>query len=109
MQYVVSLFNTSCNINITLKKLEIIFNTYKKKLKNNTNGHVNEILFNLLILVPFIKVLKNPKIQMEHSHLVVELNQTQFYFIFFDWAFYNNNIFELLEVCPNLTYYAKNI
>jgi hypothetical protein len=73
-------------------------------LKNNTNGHVNEILSNPLTLVPFIKVLKNPKIRMEHSHMVVELNLTQ---IFFDWALYNNNIFELSKVCPNLVYYAK--
>jgi len=46
---------------------------------------------------------------MEHSHLIVEPNVTQKnIYIYFDWASYNNNIFELLEVCPNLTYYAKH-
>ncbi len=24
-----------------------------------------------------------------------------------DWAFYDNNIFELLDVCPNLIYFGK--
>jgi hypothetical protein len=33
LENVVSLFNISCNTNITLKKLEIIFNTYPKKIK----------------------------------------------------------------------------
>jgi hypothetical protein len=28
LEYVISLFNTSCNINIILKKLKIIFNIY---------------------------------------------------------------------------------
>jgi hypothetical protein len=27
--------------------------------------------------------------------------------IYIDWAFSDNNISILLEVCPNLTYYAK--
>jgi hypothetical protein len=43
---------------------------------------------------------------MEHSHLIVEPNVTKIK-IKIDWALYDNNIFELLEVCPNLTYYAK--
>jgi hypothetical protein len=30
LEYVVSLFNTSCNTNIILKNLEILFNTYKR-------------------------------------------------------------------------------
>jgi len=30
LEYVVSLFNISCNTNITKKHLEIIFNNYKK-------------------------------------------------------------------------------
>jgi hypothetical protein len=47
---------------------------------------------------------------MEHSHLIVELNVTQFLFIYlFDWGLYYNNIFESLEVCPNPNYYAKNL
>jgi ABC-type molybdate transport system ATPase subunit len=45
---------------------------------------------------------------MEHSHLIVDSNVTQkIEREYFDWAFYDNNIFELLEVCSNLTYYAK--
>jgi len=74
LEYVVSLFNTSCNKNI-IKKIEIIFNTYNF-LKNNTKGHVNKILFNPFTLVPLIKVKKNPKIQMEHSHVIFEPNVT---------------------------------
>ncbi len=47
---------------------------------------------------------------MEHSHLIVEPNVTQKKIKkIIDWAFYDNNIFKLLEVCPNLTYYAKNL
>jgi len=33
---------------------------------------------------------KNPKIQIEHSHLIFEPNLTQ---CFFYWALYDNNIF----------------
>jgi hypothetical protein len=49
---------------------------------------------------------------MEHSHLIVELNVTHTHththiYIYIDWALYDNNISELLEVCPNLTYYTK--
>jgi hypothetical protein len=45
---------------------------------------------------------------MEHSHLIVEPNVThKRKREYFDWALYDNNIFELLEVCSNLTYYAK--
>ncbi len=46
-------------------------------MKNNTNCHVNKILFNPFTLVPLIKVFKNPKIQMEHSHLIFKPNITQ--------------------------------
>jgi hypothetical protein len=67
-------------------------------LEKYTNVHINKIFSNPFTSVPLIKVLKNPKIQMEHSHLIVELNVAQFYFIFFDWALYYNNIFELLEL-----------
>jgi hypothetical protein len=74
---VVSLFNISCNTNITRKKIRNHIQYLQKKLKNNTNGRVNEILSNPFTLVPFIKVFKNPKIQMEHSHLIVEPNVTQ--------------------------------
>jgi hypothetical protein len=65
LEYVISLFNTSYNTNITkrnhIQYLELF-------LKNNINVHLNEILSSLFILVPLIKVLKNPKIQMEHPH-----------------------------------------
>jgi hypothetical protein len=46
-------------------------------LKNNKNVRVNDILSNPFISIPLIKVLKNPKIQMEHSNLIVEPNVTQ--------------------------------
>jgi len=78
LEYVVSLFNISCNRNITKKNLEIVFNTYNTFLKDNTIVCANEILFNPFTLIPLIKVLKNPKIKMEHSHLIVELNVTQY-------------------------------
>jgi hypothetical protein len=42
---------------------------------------------------------------MEHSHLIAKHNVTQFYFFY--WTFFGNNISELLEVCPILTYWAK--
>jgi len=73
---VVLLFNISFNTNITRKKIRNHIQYLQKKLKNNTNGRVNEILSNPFTLVPFIKVFKNPKIQMEHSHLIVEPNVT---------------------------------
>jgi hypothetical protein len=45
---------------------------------------------------------------MEHSHLIFEPNVTQKRKKNFFWlGTYYNNIFELLEVCPNLTYYTK--
>jgi hypothetical protein len=79
-----------------------------KNLKNNTNVCVNELLSNLFILVPLIRIFLNPKIQMEHSHPIVELDVTQKRKIeYFEWALYDNNISKLLKVCPNLTYYAK--
>ncbi len=75
-EYVVSLLNSFCNITIK-KKIRIRIQYLQNKLKSNTNVHVNEILFNPFTLVPFIKVLRNPKIQMEHSHLIIEFNETQ--------------------------------
>jgi hypothetical protein len=101
-EYVVSLFNIFCNTSITKKQIRNHIQYLQFFLKNNTNVHVNEILSNPFTLVPFIKKIKNPKIQMEHSHLIIECNVTPIYI--FDWALYYNNIFELLEVCPNLTY-----
>jgi hypothetical protein len=55
LEYVVSLFNASCNTNIIKNKLEIVFNTYNVFLKNNTNVCVNEILFNPFTSIPLIK------------------------------------------------------
>jgi hypothetical protein len=61
-------------IQILFKKIKL----YSIFLKNiDTNVPINEILFNSFTLVSFIKVFKSPKIQMEHSHLIVELNATQ--------------------------------
>ncbi len=104
MEYVVSLFNASCNINITKKNRNRI-QYLQFFLKNNINVRVNEILSNPFTLIPLIKVFKNPKIQIKHSHLIVEYNVTQKNKI--DWALYDNNISELLKVYPNLTYYTK--
>jgi hypothetical protein len=56
-------------IQILLKtKLKIIFNTYKFFLKTQNYICVDEILANPFTSVSLIKVLRNPKIQMEHSH-----------------------------------------
>jgi hypothetical protein len=97
------------------KKLQIVFNTFKK-IGNNTNVCVNEILFNPFISVPLVKVLKNSKIQMEHSRLIVEPNGTvyiynyfYFYFLFLNGQFLTTIFFDLLEIYPNLTYYAKTL
>jgi hypothetical protein len=75
-------------------------------LRNNTNVPINEVLSNPFILVSFIGIFKNPKIQIEYSHLIGEPHVTPYIYIF-DWALYDNNISKLLEVCPNLTHYAK--
>jgi hypothetical protein len=42
---------------------------------------------------------------MEHFRLIIEPNVTLYIYIYM--AFYDNNIFELLEVCSNLIYYTK--
>jgi hypothetical protein len=52
LEYVVSLFNTSCNTHITKK--QIIRNCIQylpKKMKNNTNVPINEILSTSIPLV----------------------------------------------------------
>jgi hypothetical protein len=70
-----------------------LYSLLTKNLKNNTNVHVNEILFNLFTSVSLTKVLKNCKIQMEHSHLIIEPNVTQKRKReYFEWALYDNNI-----------------
>jgi hypothetical protein len=76
LEYVVSLFNAYCNTNITKKSTRNHIQYLQFFLKKNTNVHVNENLFNPFTSVPLIKVLKNPKIQMEHCHLIVEYNVT---------------------------------
>jgi hypothetical protein len=43
-----------------------------KKLKNNTNVPINEILSNLFTSISLTKILKILKIELEHSHLIVE-------------------------------------
>lgn len=44
---------------------------------------------------------------MEHSHLIIDINFTHKKRKYFDWALYNNNVFDILDIYPNLTYYAK--
>ncbi len=55
------------------------------------------------------KVQKIPKVQMEHfQDLIVDFNIThKRKREYFDYGFYNSNIFELLNVCPNHTYFEK--
>jgi len=66
LQYVVSLFNTSCNTNIIKNKLKIIFDIYKKN-RNNINFLINyKIFFSPSTLMSKTKVQKIPKIQIEH-------------------------------------------
>ncbi len=100
--------------------LEYLFNKYYFKkirnhiqylqffLKNNTNVYVNKILFNPFISIPFINSFLNPKIQMEHSHLIVEPNVAlNFIFIFLICHFMTTIIMNYWRVCPNLIYYTK--
>ncbi len=77
LEYVVSLFNNSCNTNITKNKNKNHIQYSQKFLKNKTNVPINEILSNPFTLISLTKVKKHPKIQMEHSHLIVEPNVTQ--------------------------------
>jgi hypothetical protein len=53
------------------------------------------------------KVQKIPKVQVEHFQvLIVNLNPThKISKEYFDWALYDYNIFELLDVYLNLTYF----
>jgi hypothetical protein len=46
---------------------------------------------------------------MEHfQYLIVDPNIThKIKREYFDWALHDNNIFELLDVCPNLIYFLK--
>jgi hypothetical protein len=54
-EYVVSLFNNSCNTNITKKNRNRI-QYLQKKLKNNTNVPINKILFNPFTSISLTKV-----------------------------------------------------
>jgi hypothetical protein len=102
--------------------LEYLFNKYYFKkirnhiqylqffLKNNTNVYVNKILFNPFISIPFINSFLNPKIQMEHSHLIVEPNVALNFFLnFFDLSLYDNNNYELLEGLSKSNLLHKNV
>jgi len=47
---------------------------------------------------------------MEHfQYLIVDPNVTHKNKKRIFWAFYYNNIFKLLDVCPNLTYFKKTL
>jgi hypothetical protein len=70
-------------IQILLKKTRNHIQYLHFFLKNNTNGRVNEILSNPFTSIPLIKNFKNPKIQMEHSHLIVEPNVTLYIYIIY--------------------------
>ncbi len=80
LEYGVLLFNISCNTNIILKKLEIVFNSYQFFLKH-TSIPINKILFNTFTSITLTRILKTPKIQMKHSHLIVEPNVTLYIYI----------------------------
>jgi len=74
LEYVVSLFNTSCNIHITIKKsLEIIFNIYKKNWKTTQMFLLMRFCLIYSLQFPLFKFFKNSKFQMEHSHLILNL------------------------------------
>jgi hypothetical protein len=62
---------------ILIRKIRNCIQYLQCFLKNNTNSHVNRILSNFFNSTPFIKAFLNPKIQMEHSPLTIELNVTQ--------------------------------
>jgi hypothetical protein len=61
LEYVVSLFNTSYTINITLKKIRNHIQYLQFFIKNNTNVHVNETLSNPFNSISRTKVYENPK------------------------------------------------
>jgi hypothetical protein len=86
LEYVVLLFNISCNTNIIFKKLKIVFNSFNF-FKNNTSILIKKILFNTFTSISLTRILKTSKIQMKHSHLIIELNVT-LYIIFFNFNFF---------------------
>ncbi len=66
LQYVVSLFNTSCNTNIIKNKLKIIFDIYKKKKTIQIFLSIIRFFLSPSTLMSKTKVQKIPKIQIEH-------------------------------------------
>jgi len=78
LQYVVSLFNTSYNTNITKFFLKKSYSIFTKKMRNNTNFLINcELLSNPSTLMFETKVQTIPKVQMEYfQDLIVDLNTT---------------------------------
>jgi len=77
LQYVISLFNFSCNTNITKKQIKNHIQ-YLQKMRNNTNFLINyENLSSPATLISKTKVQKIPKVQMEHfQDLIVDPNIT---------------------------------
>jgi len=64
--------------------------------------------FSPTITIPIAKAKQILNIQMEHSHSIINFNVTQKRKReYFDWAPYNNNVFYLLDIYPNLTYFTK--
>jgi hypothetical protein len=75
------------------------------KMENIANVPIGEIFFPT-ITIPITKAKQFFNIQMEHSHLIINFNVTQKRKKeYFDWAPYNNNVFDLLDIYPNLTYF----
>jgi hypothetical protein len=58
-----------------------------------------------LLYLSKTKVQKKTKVQMEHfQDLIANPNIIHKRKENFNWALYDNNIFELLNACPNFTY-----
>jgi len=72
---------------------------------------IGEILFTSII-IPIMKAKRNPKIQIEHSHSIVDSNVTQKNNRkYFDLAFDDNNVFDVLDIYPRTKsniFYKKN-
>ncbi len=65
-------------------------------------------IFSPTITIPIAKAKQILNIQMEHSHSIINFNVTQKRKReCFDWAPYNNSVFDLLDIYPNLTYSTK--
>jgi hypothetical protein len=75
------------------------------KMENIANVPIGEIFFPT-ITIPIAKAKQILNIQMEHSHSIINFNVTQKRKReYFDWAPYNNKVFDLLDIYPNLTYF----